>query len=101
MTLIAASLLTLGLNGTAVADGGALYQAKGCASCHGADGNSPTMGMSSSKLGGQVADYTAAQMKDIKSGARANGNAGMMKGVMSAITDDEIEAIAEWLEGSE
>ena len=49
------------------------------------------------KLAGQNADYAYNQMKDIKSGARKNGQAASMKGVMQPITDEEMRAIADWL----
>jgi cytochrome c len=94
--LAGAALLSLGVVGTAAAEGGALYAAKGCAACHGADGNSPIMPMYP-KLAGQNADYALNQMKDIKSGARANGQSAAMKGIVASISDDELEAIAEWL----
>ena len=36
-------------------------------------------------------------MKDIKSGARNNGQTAAMKGVMHLVNDEEIKAIAEHL----
>ena len=36
-------------------------------------------------------------MKDIKSGARNNGQTAAMKGVMGLVNDDEMKAIADWL----
>ena len=36
-------------------------------------------------------------MKDIKSGARNNGQTAAMKGVMHLVNDDEIKAISDWL----
>ena len=50
------------------------------------------------KLAGQNAAYAAQQMKDIKSGARNNGMSVAMKGVMHLVNDEEIDAIAKWLE---
>ncbi len=92
-----AALLSLGAAGSAVAaDGAALYQAKACFSCHGADGNTPIM-PSYPKLGGQNADYAYNQMIDIKSGARANGQSAAMKGIVAGVSDDELKAIADWL----
>ena len=49
------------------------------------------------KLAGQNAEYATAQMKDIKSGARSNGQSAAMKGVMHLVNDEEMKAIAEWL----
>ena len=92
-----AALLSLGAVGSAVAaDGAALYKSKACFSCHGADANTPIMPMYP-KLGGQNATYAYNQMKDIKSGARANGQTAAMKGIIMGVSDEEMKAIADWL----
>jgi len=92
-----AALLSLGLSGNvAAAAGAALYTAKGCSACHGADAKSPIMPVYP-KLAGQNAGYALNQMKDIKSGARANGQSAAMKGIVMAISDEELKAIADWL----
>ena len=49
------------------------------------------------KLAGQNAAYAEQQMKDIKSGARNNGQTAAMKGVMHLVNDEEIKAIADYL----
>jgi cytochrome c len=36
-------------------------------------------------------------MKDIKSGARNNGQTAAMKGVMHLVNDEEIKALADYL----
>ncbi len=96
--LAGAALVSLGLSGTAVAggDGAALYKAKACFSCHGADANTPIM-PSYPKLAGQNAQYALNQMKDIKSGKRNNGQTAAMKGIIAGVSEDEMKAIAEWL----
>lgn len=95
--LAATALISLGLTGTAVAaDGAALYKSKACFSCHGADSNTPIMPVYP-KLGGQNAQYAYNQMKDIKSGARNNGQTAAMKGIIAGVSDDEMKAIADWL----
>ncbi len=76
--------------------GAAAYQAKGCGGCHGADGKTTPMG-TYPKIAGQSAVYLLAQMKDIKSGTRANGQTAMMKPIIAGVSDDEMKAIAEWL----
>jgi cytochrome c len=93
--LAAAAAMTFA-SGFAMADGAALYAAKGCAACHGADGKSPTAPMYP-KLAGQSATYALNQMKDIKSGARANGMSMVMKPMVANVSDAELEAIANWL----
>ena len=49
------------------------------------------------KLAGQNAAYAEAQMKDIKSGARTNGQSAAMKGVMGLVNDEEIKELADYL----
>ena len=79
-------------------DGAMLFKTKTCFTCHGADAKTPILPMYP-KLAGQNAEYALAQMKDIKSGARANGQSAAMKGVMHLVTDDEMQAIAEYVAG--
>ncbi len=92
-----ASLLSLGLVGNAAAaDGAALYKSKTCFTCHGQDAKTPIMPVYP-KLAGQNADYLLNQMKDIKSGARSNGQTAAMKGIIATVSDEEMKAIADWL----
>ncbi len=88
--------LSLSVSTAVLADGAALYKNKTCWSCHGKDAKSPIMPMYP-KLAGQGADYAYNQMKDIKSGARNNGQAVAMKGVMGLVSDAEMRKIADWL----
>ncbi|RLJ62703.1 c-type cytochrome [Sulfurisoma sediminicola] len=78
-------------------DGAKLFQEKTCWSCHGKDAKTPLKGMPYPKLAGQSAAYAEAQMKDIKSGARNNGQTAAMKGVMGLVSDEEIKALADYL----
>lgn len=94
MTLIAAAIVAT--PAIAAPDGAALYQEKTCWSCHGKDGKK-TLTPAFPKLAGQNAAYAEQQMKDIKSGARANGQAAAMKGVMELVNDEEIKALADYL----
>jgi cytochrome c len=93
--LIAAALCTLYAS-TAFADGAALYAEKTCVACHGKDGKK-TLTPAYPKVAGQNAAYIEAQMKDIKSGARANGSSAAMKGVMHLVSDAEIKELALYL----
>ena len=77
-------------------EGDALYNSKGCVACHGADAKTPIMPIYP-KLAGQSKEYAITQMKDIKSGARNNGQTAVMKGIIASVSDAEMEAIAEWL----
>lgn len=98
MKLITSLLLSAFVAAPAMAapDGAKLYAEKTCNACHGADAKKallPTYPI----LAGQNAAYTEAQMHDIKSGARNNGQTAAMKGVMHLVNDEEIKAISVWL----
>ena len=80
----------------AALDGAQLYQMRACSSCHGADGKTPIMPLYPA-IAGQNADYIFNQMKDIKSGARSNGQAVIMMGIMVMVTEEEMRAIADWV----
>jgi cytochrome c len=99
--LFTATLLAL-VSGTAMADGAALYAEKTCIACHGKEGKkalTPTY----PKLAGQNAAYMEQQMRDIKTGARANGSSAAMKGVMvnpegvELVSDKDIKELALYL----
>ena len=95
-TLLIAAALAVSAPALAL-DGAKLYQEKTCWSCHGKDAKKTLM-PNYPKLAGQNAAYAEQQMKDIKSGARNNGQTAAMKGVMHLVNDEEIKAIAAWLE---
>ncbi len=69
-----------------------------CASCHGPDGG----GNDAAKfpaLAGQHAEYTAATLKHFRSGERANDVNGMMRSVAGRLSDEEIAALANYIQG--
>ncbi len=76
--------------------GAALYTAKGCNACHGAEGRTPIM-PSYPKVASLPEPYILNQLKDIKSGARNNGQTAAMKGIMAAVSDEDMKVIAAWL----
>lgn len=95
-TLVATSLA---ISATAQAqDGAALYAAKACIACHGAEGKAPTTD-AIPKLAGQNKGYLIQQFADIKSGARNNGQTAQMVGIAANVSDEESAAIAEYLSG--
>jgi cytochrome c len=94
MTLIAAAFVAS--PAIAAPDGAALYKDKTCNACHGPNADKPLM-PNYPKLAGQNAAYAEQQMKDIKSGARNNGQTAAMKGVMHLVNDAEIKIIADYL----
>ena len=94
---LAIVLTALSAAGIAVAqDGPTLYKTKTCIACHGPEGAKPIM-PTYPKIAGQNKDYAINQMKDIKSGARANGQSAAMKGVMHLVSEEEIAILGEWL----
>lgn len=97
-TLMLALLMAVPVSNAIALDGADLYAKKTCFACHGKDANSPIL-PAYPKLAGQSKEYAAAQMRDIKSGARANGQSAAMKGVMHLVSDEEIDAIAEYISG--
>jgi cytochrome c len=78
-------------------DGAKLFAEKTCLACHGKDAKTPIL-PEYPRLAGQNALYAERQMKDIKSGARSNGNTAAMKGIMPLVNDEEIHALSLFLE---
>ena len=69
-----------------------------CSACHGpgGSGNEPA---GFPALSGQHAEYTLQQLKDFRSGVRANDASGMMQTLVERMTDKELEAIASYVSG--
>jgi cytochrome c553 len=69
-----------------------------CSGCHGPQGlgNAPAR---FPRVAGQHADYTAKAMKDFRAGARASDPNQMMRGVAARMTDAEIAAVAQYMQG--
>lgn len=67
-----------------------------CASCHGADYNTPTDG--TPRLAGQHADYLAHALVAYKRGEGANGRAnGIMAGFAKSLSNQDIKDISAYL----
>ena len=94
--MVLVALAALASTSAMAADGAKLFAEKTCTACHGKDGNKPLM-PDYPKIAGQNKAYVEKQMKDIKSGARANGNSAAMKGVMVIVSDEEIKTLAEFV----
>ena len=82
----------------AALSGAELYTQRTCVACHGKDAKTPIL-LDYPKLAGQSEAYMLVQMRDIKSGARANGNTAAMQGVMHLVNEDEMKALAVYLAG--
>lgn len=68
-----------------------------CAACHGPTG----AGIPNQfpRLSGQHADYVVAQLKAFRAGERANDPAKMMRMIASKMTDQDIAAVADYVQG--
>jgi len=94
---LAAAFGAVSLAPALAADGKALYADKGCAACHGEDAKTPLQ-EGFPKLAGQSAEYMINQIKDIKSGARTNGQSvDSMKPIVEDLADADVKAIADYL----
>lgn len=95
--------------GTAAADqvalGERIYRAgnpqskvAACMACHGPTGagNAPAK---FPRISGQHAAYVEKALKDFRAGARDNDPNGMMRGVATNMTDAEIMAVAQYVQG--
>jgi cytochrome c553 len=68
-----------------------------CASCHGGDAKG-SESIKAPRLAGQYAWYLKAQINDIKEGRRGNGGSSMMRGIFKKLSDEDIDAVSEYLE---
>ncbi len=66
-----------------------------CASCHGANGAG--LPKQFPRLAAQHADYTLAQLRTFRTGERAN--APMMTAIAAKMTDAEMQAVADYMQG--
>ena len=69
-----------------------------CGACHGSTGAGNPMSKFPG-LSGQHADYVALQLKNFRSGARANDAGSMMRAIAKKMTDAEIDAVAQYVQG--
>lgn len=68
-----------------------------CASCHGPNGAG--IPVQFPRLAGQHADYTLAQLKSFRAGQRANDAAKMMRSVAAKLSDEDMAAVADYIQG--
>jgi cytochrome c553 len=72
----------------------------GCVNCHGNNGKGRGKGNSLFPvIGGQQKAYLVKQLKDFKAGTRKNDPAGMMGDIAKKLSDEEVNAVAEYLSG--
>jgi cytochrome c553 len=72
--------------------------APACSSCHGptGDGNPPA---SYPAVRGQYATYVAAQLRAYRAGTRQTDQNQMMRNVASTMSDEQIDAVASYIQG--
>ena len=68
-----------------------------CASCHGPTGSGIPVHFP--RLAGQHAEYTVNQLKIFRSGERANDSAQMMRMIAAKLSDNEIAAVSDYIQG--
>jgi cytochrome c553 len=69
-----------------------------CIACHGPQGNGmPAAGFPA--VGGQHPEYTMATLKSFRDGKRANDENGIMRDIVAKMSDEQIEALANYLAG--
>lgn len=73
-----------------------LYETRACFTCHGTAGRDPQLA-DYPHLNAQPSTYLHTQIKDIKSGRRANGMTAVMKIVVEEVREDEIREISRYL----
>ncbi len=99
--LMLALLAGVALGATSIAqaetaDGETLFTQRTCLTCHGKDGKTPIL-PEFPLIAGQNAPYILQQLRDIKSGARANGNTAAMRGVMHLVNEEEMKTLADYI----
>lgn len=71
-----------------------------CMSCHGTNGKGQSPDVATYPvIGGQHKGYLRAQLMHWRSGERSNSPGGVMNKVAKSLTDEEIEALTEYLSG--
>ncbi|PCI05040.1 MAG: cytochrome c4 [Gammaproteobacteria bacterium] len=67
-----------------------------CQACHGPTG-AGTAGIGYPQIGGQYVEYTLAQLKAFKDGSRSNDDNKLMRSIVEKLSDDELEAVANYI----
>ncbi|HEB91551.1 MAG TPA: cytochrome c [Deltaproteobacteria bacterium] len=95
-TLVLILVFSASLASAETPDGETLFNQRTCFTCHGKDGKTPILPFYPI-IAGQNAEYVLQQLKDIKSGARANGNTAAMRGIMHLVNEEEMKVLADYI----
>ena len=68
-----------------------------CAACHGPAGDG--LPVKYPRLNGQHTEYVLNQLRQFRLGARANDEAKVMRTIAAKLTDQEMEAVADYIQG--
>ena len=68
-----------------------------CAACHGPSGDG--LPVKYPRLGGQHTEYVLNQLRQFRLGTRANDEAKVMRTIAAKLTDQEMEAVADYIQG--
>ncbi len=68
-----------------------------CAACHGPSGDG--LPVKYPRLGGQHSEYVLNQLRQFRLGTRANDEARVMRTIAAKLTDQEMEAVADYIQG--
>ena len=69
-----------------------------CASCHGENGKGKLDDNNAiPMIGGQLKDYIARELREMRKGSRHNDPDGMMSNIAKKLSDQEIDAVAEYV----
>jgi cytochrome c553 len=88
-------LTVVGSLTVATANGANVYQK--CAGCHGATADRAALGKSA-VIKGWEAQKTVAALKGYKDGTYGGPMKGLMKGQVASLSDEQIEAVAKFIE---
>ena len=67
-----------------------------CQACHGPKGGG-VAGSGYPQVGGQYVDYTLAQLKGFRDGTRTNDDKELMRSIIKDMTDEQLEAVANYI----
>ena len=96
MKTLSKTIMTLGLLGATVLSADASF-AK-CTACHGANGEKHALGKSQ-VIQGWKSEKTLAALKGYKDGTYGGAMKGVMKGQVSKLSDEDMQALAKHIEG--
>jgi len=84
---------------TRIKRGAEVFEHANCVTCHGAAGSAPLEGIP--PVAGQKKEYLLLQIKEIRGSVRKNGQASAMTAMVESLSDEDADAVAEYLASTE